>query len=91
MLSANESLCSTLAIVPIAIRGTRSVFRPNSWFPRRGVIQLSIGEMVESEIDGKERWAAALQLRDQAREFILTCCGEPDLEYEKPEIFAGRD
>jgi 1-acyl-sn-glycerol-3-phosphate acyltransferase len=74
-------------IVPLAIHGTRSILRSDSWFPHRGDIEVTIGEAVESEFEGTERWTAALRLRDRAREFILASCGEPDLGYEKPEIF----
>ena len=76
-------------IVPLAIRGTRSILRPDSWFPHRGEIQVTIGEAVESGTESTERWASALQLRNRAREFILAFNGEPDLEHEKPRIFAG--
>ena len=71
------------AVVPIAIRGTRSILRPESWFPRRGSIHVEIGQPIspgelESEA-GSDNWTTALALRDRCREFILRHCGEPDL------------
>ena len=74
-------------IVPVAVRGTRSILRPDSWFPHRGEIQVTIGAPVEPGRATIDRWAAALRLRDHARAFILDHCGEPDLEYESAEIF----
>ena len=65
-----------VAIVPVAIRGTRSILRPDHWFPRRGTINATIGRPILP--DGTD-WAAALQLRDAARAEILRHCGEPDL------------
>jgi 1-acyl-sn-glycerol-3-phosphate acyltransferase len=63
-------------ILPVAIRGTRSILRPDHWFPRRGAISVTIGRPIMPEAAD---WAAALQLRDAARAQILRHCGEPDL------------
>lgn len=81
-----------LPVVPIAIRGTRSILRAGSWFPRRGMINVFIGppitpEKVEAEtVEGD--WAAARELHDLTRTWILRHCGEPDLEYERPPLLA---
>jgi acyl carrier protein len=71
-------------VIPVAIRGTRSVLRADSWFPRHGAITVTVGEpidpaglSVETEADS---WSLALALRERARGFILRHCGEPDLE-----------
>lgn len=63
-------------VVPVTIRGTRSMLRAGSWFPRRGRLEV----IVESPIqpDGAD-WSAAVRLREAARAVILRCCGEPDL------------
>ena len=63
-------------IVPVTIRGTRSMLRAGSWFPRRGRLEV----IVEPPIlpDGAD-WAAAVRLRDAARAAILRHCGESDL------------
>ena len=67
-------------VLPVAIRGTRSVLRDGDWLPRRGVIQLLAGPLLRPQ--GKD-WAAAVDLRKRARAEILGRCGEPDLG-EKP-------
>jgi 1-acyl-sn-glycerol-3-phosphate acyltransferase len=68
-------------VVPVAIRGTRSILRDGSWFPRRGAINVAIGApLVPKGAD----WSAALALRDAARAEILKSCGEPDLEPSAP-------
>ncbi|OGI55801.1 MAG: acyl-phosphate glycerol 3-phosphate acyltransferase [Candidatus Muproteobacteria bacterium RIFCSPHIGHO2_12_FULL_60_33] len=63
-------------IVPVAIRGTRSILRSDHWFPRRGTISVVIGAPIQPE--GSD-WATAIKLRDAARLEILRHCGEPDL------------
>jgi 1-acyl-sn-glycerol-3-phosphate acyltransferase len=63
-------------VVPVAIRGTRSILRAYSWFPRRGAVRVTVGTPLFPE--GRD-WAAALKLRDQARQAILRYSGEPDL------------
>jgi 1-acyl-sn-glycerol-3-phosphate acyltransferase len=65
------------AVVPIALRGTRSLLRAGQWLPRRGVLQIVIGAPIAPE--GTD-WAAATHLRDRSRAAILAACGEPDLE-----------
>jgi 1-acyl-sn-glycerol-3-phosphate acyltransferase len=74
-------------VVPIAIRGTRSMLRSDSWFPRRGTITIHIGKPVEPDEMKRgafaDVWAAAVKLRDMVREDILRHCGEPDLAQEK--------
>ncbi|UZP68123.1 AMP-binding protein [Desulfovibrio mangrovi] len=70
-------------VVPIAIRGTRSMLRADSWFPRRGSITVTIGKPIEVQPTGPEAdgasWNTAVELRNIAREFILRHCGDPDL------------
>jgi len=63
-------------VVPAAIRGTRSMLRADSWFPRRGVVGIVIDAPITPE--GAE-WSAAVSLRDRARRDIAHHCGEPDL------------
>lgn len=70
-------------VVACTIRGTRSILRPNEWFPRRGVIGVAFGEPFPA--DGKD-WAAAVRLRDRARTEILRGCGEPDLAANRHSI-----
>ncbi|HRZ23240.1 MAG TPA: AMP-binding protein [Candidatus Contendobacter sp.] len=63
-------------IVPVTIRGTRSMLRAGSWFPRRGRLEVIVEPPISP--DGAD-WAAAVRLRDAARAAILRHCGEPDL------------
>ncbi|MDH3700946.1 MAG: AMP-binding protein [Alphaproteobacteria bacterium] len=66
---------AAVPVVPVAIRGTRSVLRNGQWLPRRGKISMEIGEALLPE---KADFTAAVKLRDHARAFILEHCGEPD-------------
>jgi 1-acyl-sn-glycerol-3-phosphate acyltransferase len=72
-----------IPVVPIAIRGTRSMLRDVSLFPRRGEITVTIGKPIEpprgQDASAMDSWAKAIKLRDAAREFILQNCNEPDL------------
>jgi 1-acyl-sn-glycerol-3-phosphate acyltransferase len=65
-----------MPVLPVAVRGTRSVLRDGDWLPRRGAIQIFAGPLLRPQ--GKD-WAAALALRNRARAEILAHCGEPDL------------
>lgn len=65
-----------LPVVPITIRGTRSVLRSDDWFPRRGTVAMIIGEPL---VPGGAGWNAALEVRNRARQQILRHLGEPDL------------
>ena len=70
-------------VIPIAIRGTRSVLRADNWLPRRGSIHIDIGPAIHprdlEQQAGKDSWKTAIALRERCREFILRHCGEPDL------------
>jgi len=70
-------------VIPVAIRGTRSILRAGSWFPHRGSINIDIGEAIYpkqiADEQGKNSWHVAIELRDRSRKFILRHCGEPDL------------
>ncbi len=70
-------------VVPVTIRGTRSILRADSWFPRRGVVSITISlPIVPTGTD----WDAALKLRNATRTTILKHLGEPDLEREDPHV-----
>ena len=70
-------------MIPVALRGTRSMLRGDSWFPRRGIISVTIGKPCHPshilQENGGDAWKAAIQLRNLAREHILRHVGEPDL------------
>ncbi|MGD8412927.1 MAG: AMP-binding protein [Candidatus Latescibacterota bacterium] len=76
---------SGLDVVPVAIRGTRSILRSGSWFPRPGRVSVVVGPAVQPPDDEgvADSWTAAVGMRDQARKFILAHCGEPDLAPER--------
>lgn len=70
-------------IVPIAIRGTRSMLRPDTYTLRRNAVTVSVGPPIDPrEPHGPaptDSWTLALSLRRLTRDFILRHCGEPDL------------
>ena len=64
-------------VVPVAIRGTRAILRPEHHFPRRGAVDIAVGEPIwPSGTD----WAAAVELQRVARNVVLDLSGEPDVE-----------
>ncbi|AYH43261.1 AMP-binding protein [Azoarcus sp. DN11] len=76
-LGAFLAACAAeLPVVPVTIRGTRTVLPDGTWLPRRGPITVTIGRPILPQ--GKD-WSAALALRDAARRDILEHCGEPDV------------
>jgi acyl carrier protein len=71
-----------LAVVPITLRGTRSMLRDGSWLPRRGTVTVTIGRPVDPaafQAEAPDNWSLALRLRADARSEILRTCREPDL------------
>ena len=73
---------SNIPVVPVVIRGTRSILRAGSWFPRRGRIGVTIGAPIHPSKNGNSMendWSAALRLRATVRDYMLRHCREPDL------------
>ncbi|WP_419174563.1 AMP-binding protein [Desulfosediminicola sp.] len=68
-----------LPIIPIVISGTRNILRGGSWFPRRGIIRITICSSCTTEQKG---WQGAIELKNMTRHKILTRLGEPDLSGE---------
>ena len=68
-------------VVPIVIRGTRSLLRGTSWFPHRAALRVEVLEPLPPEQGG---WEVALKLRERARQKILERLGEPDLAVLTP-------
>ena len=68
-------------VVPVVLRGTRSVLRSESWFPRRSALRVHVGEPIDpaSIGPGLTPWERAVRLRDATRAVMLRHCGEPDL------------
>ena len=77
---------SNMQVVPIAIRGTRSILRAGTWMPRRGRITITIGQTVTPEVlaEGKteDNWTVAVKLKEAAHQHISRYCGEADLSQE---------
>jgi 1-acyl-sn-glycerol-3-phosphate acyltransferase len=67
---------SGVPVIPIAIRGTRSILRGDDRLVRRGAVTVSVAPPVRPEGSG---WHAGVRLRDEVRAAILARCGEPDL------------
>jgi len=74
---------TNMQVVPIAIRGTRSILRSDSWLPRHGNITITIGQAVSPEVlsegQTEDNWSVAIKLKNAAHQHILRYCGEVDL------------
>lgn len=68
-----------IPILPVILKGTRSILRDKSLFPRKGDIEVIISPLIQPEGDD---WQAALALRNTARKIMLENSGEPDLARE---------
>jgi 1-acyl-sn-glycerol-3-phosphate acyltransferase len=66
-------------VIPVALRGTRSILREGHWLPRRGALSVKIGSPIAPQADD---WNGAIALRDAARHAILANVREPDLSLE---------
>ncbi len=64
-------------IIPVAVRGTRSILRGDQWFARPGRITVTVADRVTPQ---GATLADAARLRDAVRAIVLEGCGEPDLE-----------
>lgn len=69
-----------LPVIPLTLRGTRTILRGGQWFPRQGHITVHFGDPVMPK--GSD-FAAAVSLRDTVRAKILERCEEPDLAKEQ--------
>jgi 1-acyl-sn-glycerol-3-phosphate acyltransferase len=67
-------------VVPVTIRGTRSILRGGEILPRRGhgAVEVLAAPAVLPSAPSDTGWGAAVQLRDTVRAAILERCGEPD-------------
>ncbi|MCF6353617.1 MAG: AMP-binding protein [Candidatus Polarisedimenticolaceae bacterium] len=70
-----------LAVIPVAIKGSRSLLQGGRWLPRHGAVTVTVGERIEPS--GAD-WGAAIALRDRVRAMILKHCGEPESGYASP-------
>ncbi|HEY5012232.1 MAG TPA: AMP-binding protein [Acidimicrobiia bacterium] len=72
-LSAVEA---QVPVVPIAVRGTRSLLPPGHRFPRHASVCVDIGAPITTDQPG---WSGAVELQQAARAAVLATCGEPDI------------
>jgi 1-acyl-sn-glycerol-3-phosphate acyltransferase len=73
-----------IVVVPVVLRGTRSILRDDSGFPRPGRVRILIlppQSPAEHKVD--ENWTGAIELRDRVRSMMLAHNGEPDLAHER--------
>jgi 1-acyl-sn-glycerol-3-phosphate acyltransferase len=63
-------------VVPLALRGTRTILPVGRRLARRGRIEVTVCEPVTTDTPG---WAGAVELHHATRAAILRHCGEPDL------------
>lgn len=66
-----------LPVVPVVIRGTRSILPAQEWLPRPGAIEVLIAPAVEPAVSGQPHGASRLLATTRSR--ILEHLGEPDL------------
>ncbi len=83
---------ANLPVVPLTLRGTRSILRGSDWLPHRGQVHLRIGQPITATglgCQAQSPWQLAVALRDAARREILKHCGEPDLIMEQAHFAAS--
>jgi 1-acyl-sn-glycerol-3-phosphate acyltransferase len=73
-------------VVPVGVQGTRAILRAEQWFPRRGMVRVTVGAPVRPQ--GCD-WGAAVALRDAVRAQIAQYCGEPDAVHQTEADDAG--
>jgi 1-acyl-sn-glycerol-3-phosphate acyltransferase len=64
------------AVVPVGMKGTRSMLPPGRKMVRPGSVRLSVGEAILPDGRG---WSAAASLQRRTREAVLSLSGEPDV------------
>lgn len=72
------AVAAGVPVIPLALRGTRSLLRDQQHLPHRVPIGAVFG-LPLAPAAGGDAFDAAVRLRDAAREHILQHCGEPDL------------
>ena len=65
-----------LAVVPVAIRGSRKILRARTFWPRRGALHVDILQPIETSNDA---FSSSAELAAAARARILEVLDEPDL------------
>lgn len=65
-----------IPVVPVAIRGTRSLLPPGHRLPRHGSVVVDIGEPITTDLPA---WAGAVELERRSRAAVLAACDERDI------------
>jgi fatty-acyl-CoA synthase len=65
-------------ICPLAIQGSRSILRADTYLLRPGRIKILVGKPIYPEGD---EWQDIIRLKNQVRDFIATHCGELSLDF----------
>ena len=73
----SAAAAANAVVVPVAIRGTRTMLPDGAVLPRPAAIDVILGEPLSPDEAG---WRAAVKLRSCARQHILGQVHEPDLE-----------
>jgi len=77
------SVDTGVPIIPIVLRGTRSILRDGTRLLRPGSVHVKVLEPINYNARPlSDRWKDSLAIRDKVREKILTNCAEPDLSHE---------
>ncbi len=77
---------SGLPIVPVALRGTRTILPGSTWFAHRGTIDVTVCEALCPQTlrhQGEADWDLAVRIKELTRTRILQNCGEPDMGHER--------
>lgn len=75
----NASVEAGIPLIPVTLRGPRIMLRDEQWLLRRALLNVQIGPPL---LPAGNDFAAAVELRDTARAYILKHCGEPDLSQD---------
>jgi 1-acyl-sn-glycerol-3-phosphate acyltransferase len=83
-----------IPVIPVTIRGTRSILRSGSYFPRRGQLDVYVSSPIPPPCAASgpsSEWDRALRLRSAVRAAVLAHCGEPDLAAQRFEhLYDGK-
>ena len=77
-----------MPVVPVALKGTRSILRDDEWLPQPGAVTVTIAAAAYPDKAADPR-SEALRLTDAIRTSILEHCGEPDAGEARPEMPAA--
>ena len=66
-----------IPVVPVSMRGVRSVLRDGTWYARRYPMAVTFSAPIAPDGDD---WNAAVRLRDRVRAEVLKHCGERDMD-----------